>query len=196
MILLIILYNKIIMSLIRLFLPESISNPTWYLIGRTINNIKYYSESESFDADEVYPNIYIGDLSSSMSTNTLKYKNIKNILTVMNGGVENYPDDLNYKIIHINDDWWVNIEEHFDEGVKFIKDTLDRNEKVLVHCKRGVSRSVTMVLAYLISEKNMSVTEAMLRVKSKRQIALPNSGFLKQLMHYKKTIIKTKINKK
>jgi len=176
------------MSLVRLFLPDSVNNSTWYVIGRTLNNIKYYTENESFDANEVYPNIYVGDLSTSLSRDTLKYKNIKHILTIMNGGVENYPTDFNYKIIHINDDWWVNIAEHFNEAVKFIKNAVDKNEKVLVHCKRGVSRSVTMVLAYLIAEKNMTVTEAMLQVKLKRQIASPNSGFMKQLRCYEQAL--------
>lgn len=52
--------------------------------------------------------------------------------------------------------------------------------KVLVHCLQGLSRSATLVLAFLIIKKGMSVTEAVELVRSKRRI-YPNDGFLQQL---------------
>lgn len=53
--------------------------------------------------------------------------------------------------------------------------------KLYVHCKSGVSRSATTVLAYLILKKNMSLMEAVKTVREKREI-LPNDGFLKELV--------------
>ncbi|KAL8202232.1 UNVERIFIED_CONTAM: Dual specificity phosphatase dupd1 [Gekko kuhli] len=52
--------------------------------------------------------------------------------------------------------------------------------KVLVHCAMGRSRSASLVLAYLMIYKNMTVVDAIDQVLKHRCI-LPNRGFLKQL---------------
>lgn len=51
---------------------------------------------------------------------------------------------------------------------------------MLVHCARGVSRSATLVLAYLMIYERLTVAEAIEAVRGHRNI-LPNVGFLEQL---------------
>lgn len=53
--------------------------------------------------------------------------------------------------------------------------------KVLVHCQVGVSRSATLVLAYLMLKQNLTLVEAVCAVKDKRGV-IPNRGFLRQLI--------------
>ena len=50
----------------------------------------------------------------------------------------------------------------------------------MVHCKVGASRSATIVLAFLMIKRYMTVQEAVRMVRAKREIA-PNEGFLQQL---------------
>lgn len=52
--------------------------------------------------------------------------------------------------------------------------------RVLVHCAMGVSRSATLVLAFLMICENMTLVEAIQTVQARREIC-PNSGFLRQL---------------
>lgn len=52
--------------------------------------------------------------------------------------------------------------------------------RVLVHCAMGVSRSATVVLAFLMICENMTLVEAIQTVQAHRDIC-PNSGFLRQL---------------
>lgn len=52
--------------------------------------------------------------------------------------------------------------------------------KVLVHCTVGVSRSATLVLAYLMIRQNLTLVEAIRTVKDHRGV-IPNRGFLRQL---------------
>uniref|UniRef100_A0A672K234 Dual specificity protein phosphatase 26 n=1 Tax=Sinocyclocheilus grahami TaxID=75366 RepID=A0A672K234_SINGR len=51
---------------------------------------------------------------------------------------------------------------------------------VLVHCAVGLSRSATLVLAYLMIRQNMTLVEAIKTVKDHRGVT-PNRGFLRQL---------------
>jgi atypical dual specificity phosphatase len=48
----------------------------------------------------------------------------------------------------------------------------------------GISRSATVVCAYLIATMRMTPNEALAAVKEKRAIVSPNMGFLRQLEEY------------
>lgn len=57
---------------------------------------------------------------------------------------------------------------------------MSSSAKVLVHCVVGVSRSATLVLAYLMLRQQMSLRQAVIAVRQHRWI-FPNRGFLHQL---------------
>jgi Dual specificity phosphatase, catalytic domain len=48
----------------------------------------------------------------------------------------------------------------------------------------GVSRSATVVIAYLIATTKMTPQEALAAVRAKRAIVRPNRGFMSQLQEY------------
>jgi protein-tyrosine phosphatase len=48
---------------------------------------------------------------------------------------------------------------------------------VLVHCQMGMSRSSTLVIAFLMKEFNWGFKEAFKYTKNKRPIVQPNEGF-------------------
>jgi len=54
----------------------------------------------------------------------------------------------------------------------------------LVHCHAGVSRSTTVVVAYLMVRKRWPLQKALHFVKKKRYIVEPNFGFLEQLCQF------------
>lgn len=57
-------------------------------------------------------------------------------------------------------------------------------QAVLVHCKMGVSRSASTVIAYAMKQQRWSLDEALAYVRECRSIIKPNDGFLKQLQTY------------
>jgi len=83
---------------------------------------------------------------------------------------------------------WENLIKYFSECNRFIKNTLKCGGVVFVHCYGGVSRSATLVIAFLMSQFNMSMFDAMAFVKSKRSVIYPNPGFQRQLLDYEKKI--------
>jgi protein-tyrosine phosphatase len=54
---------------------------------------------------------------------------------------------------------------------------------ILVHCSAGMSRSVSLVLAYLMLERGWTYASALRYVKSQRRIANPNPSFKLQLQY-------------
>jgi predicted protein tyrosine phosphatase len=73
------------------------------------------------------------------------------------------------------------IDNHFVEVYDFIEECVSKNQKVLVHCVAGVSRSPTMVIAYLMKKNRWSFEQAYSHVEKQRPFIEPNPGFLEQL---------------
>eukprot|EP00475_Leptophrys_vorax_P042654 TRINITY_DN80481_c0_g1_i1.p1 TRINITY_DN80481_c0_g1~~TRINITY_DN80481_c0_g1_i1.p1 ORF type:complete len:235 (-),score=72.06 TRINITY_DN80481_c0_g1_i1:12-716(-) len=67
------------------------------------------------------------------------------------------------------------------EVTDFIHKARSDGLPVLVHCSMGVSRSASVVIAYMIRYENLSLFEAHARVKAVRDVICPNVGFLQQL---------------
>jgi protein-tyrosine phosphatase len=58
----------------------------------------------------------------------------------------------------------------------------DKGQKVLINCYKGISRSASILIGWLI-HRGISYEEAYDLVFSKRNIIYPNSGFRDQLKH-------------
>lgn len=56
-----------------------------------------------------------------------------------------------------------------------------KRRKILLHCAKGISRSPSIAIGYLIMFKNLSASEAYMRVQERRPIVRPRSNFLRQL---------------
>ncbi|KAJ4922259.1 hypothetical protein JOQ06_019513 [Pogonophryne albipinna] len=130
-------------------------------------------------ADEVWPRLYIGDQNSAENRADLT----KHRLTA-NGGVE--PDiyecmEITYMGIEAHDSCGFDMSVNFRAAADFSHRALSRGGKVLVHCHVGVSRSATLVLAYLMLKHNLSPVEAICAVRQNRGV-IPNRGFLRQLI--------------
>lgn len=76
------------------------------------------------------------------------------------------------------------LAKYFDFIADKINEVIKKNGIVLVHCVAGISRSTSMILAYLMKHKRMRLRDAHALVKSKRSFIRPNLGFWKQLIDY------------
>ena len=103
----------------------------------------------------------------------------------MNNDGPNYlkEDGFIHKRCNIEDFDDKNILQYFGECLHFMKG----EERVLVHCMAGASRSATIVIAYLMWTQKMDFEKAFQFVKDKRDI-FPNYGFEKQLQLFEKLL--------
>jgi len=160
----------------------SIATDWTLLIDRQAANCRNIS-------DEVFPSIYLGDRSAAKNAFYLTKIGVTHVLNTAEGkkvGLvdtnENYyyPYGIKYMGLKLFDVAQTNISKHFLEVSDFIDEALNEGGKVLVNCLKGMSRSSTVVLAYLMLRKNMTAMDALTVVRRHRSIC-PNDGFLQQL---------------
>jgi len=72
----------------------------------------------------------------------------------------------------------------FPKAIAFIDSAKEPESRVLVHCAAGISRSSTVVIAYLMQSHNMSLKMAYEHVYCRRNTIRPNPGFFNQLMEF------------
>lgn len=81
---------------------------------------------------------------------------------------ENPPDDIeSYMWIPIVDGHSPSMEQ-FDVGTAIINEAVENGRVIYVHCTNGHGRSPTMVAAYLIRYKKLSIDDAIDSIKQKR----------------------------
>jgi protein-tyrosine phosphatase len=59
----------------------------------------------------------------------------------------------------------------------------------------GISRSASVVIAYLMQELEMSLFDALTHTRKRRSIIFPNPGFQRQLMEYERKIKASRLKK-
>mmetsp|Transcript_2663 Transcript_2663/g.3600 ORF Transcript_2663/g.3600 Transcript_2663/m.3600 type:complete len:207 (-) Transcript_2663:85-705(-) len=110
-----------------------------------------------------------------------------------------FPNDFVYCKIELEDVASENIMQYFDKVSNFIADAVvdsrvgnvespSGKNRVLVHCRAGVSRSATFVMAYMMREEKMTLKEAFYHVLDRREVIYPNPGFILQLSSYEKKL--------
>ena len=61
-----------------------------------------------------------------------------------------------------------------------------QEHNVLVHCQMGMSRSASLVIAFLMKEYGMDYHSARIYAKNKRKVVHPNPGFEEHLKKFEK----------
>lgn len=137
---------------------------------------------------------------------------ITHIVNASNGAVANkFSDSISYISINIDDSeaGEESIYNYFDLVSDFLDESetqdteapsshvssnlegsvLTGNEKrILFHCLQGVSRSATLLIAYLMKSDGMTLREAFELAKSKRSKVRPNGDFADALIKYEKKL--------
>lgn len=139
------------------------------------------------DINQITDTIYLGNIEGAFDIKKLKSLGIRKVLTVMSAFGNHYNNhEFVHKSIEVDDAYDENIIKYFKECFLF----MEGSDKVFVHCAAGMSRSATIVIAYLMWKKKMSLNDAIDFVKKKRPIISPNLNFMRQLETFQELLIK------
>ncbi|XP_003389954.3 PREDICTED: dual specificity protein phosphatase 1-like isoform X1 [Amphimedon queenslandica] len=108
---------------------------------------------------------------------------------------ELYGESITILLITAEDMESYDLSQHFDEVTDFIDKGKEEGAGVFVHCMAGVSRSVTVSVAFLMKYCNMTLSEAARQVHSNRLLACPNVTFMRNLFNLQKQLKEEKQKK-
>lgn len=143
----------------------------------------------SKECSRVAEHIYLGSDAVARNREVLREKGITHVLNCV-GFVcpEYFKQDLVYKTLWLQDSFSEDITSILYDVFDYFEEVREQGGRVLVHCCQGVSRSTSLVIAYLMWRKGQSFEDAFEYVKAARGITNPNMGFACQLLQCQKRV--------
>ena len=151
--------------------------------------LKAFSQAKILKTDNlpvsITEEIFIGSFAAAENKEELIKNGITHVLNAAALVKNHYEDLFKYKKIdNLLDTPEANIQQYFNESCLFIEEAIKNGGKVFVHCHAGISRSSTLIIAYMIKNLNYTFEDALAYCKEKRNKINPNSGFQEQLRKY------------
>lgn len=132
----------------------------------------------------IFDHVYLGSEWNASNLEELQETGVGYILNVTREIDNFFPGTFNYHNVRVYDEDTTDLLAHWNDTYNFIVKAKKNHSKILVHCKMGVSRSASTVIAYAMKEFGWSLEKSYNFVKQKRSITRPNAGFMKQLAEY------------
>uniref|UniRef100_A0A8W7PAZ8 protein-serine/threonine phosphatase n=1 Tax=Anopheles coluzzii TaxID=1518534 RepID=A0A8W7PAZ8_ANOCL len=133
---------------------------------------------------EIFDHVYLGSEWNASNLEELQRNGVHHILNVTREIDNFFPGLFHYCNVRVYDDEKTDLLRHWDNTFKFISRAKMEGSKVLVHCKMGISRSASVVIAYAMKANGWDFGQALQHVKEKRSCIKPNKNFLMQLETY------------
>ena len=138
-------------------------------------------------AARVDTNVYISGYLIAADPDFIRRNGINRIVKLIaddssyHGGYHRHPD-VKYLVIAADDTPSYDIRAGADSALRFIQEGIANNERILVHCHAGISRSATVVLLHLMINRGYTLEFAFMRLRMARPFVNPNPGFMRHLL--------------
>ncbi|KAL3237580.1 tyrosine/serine/threonine protein phosphatase MSG5 RNJ42_01114 [Nakaseomyces bracarensis] len=173
------------------------------MVGRTSTISKLIGRgdvSDNFNMDTLYSEIYRNTTytngpilvvpplvylySEPQLSSILNYQVVINVAKEIDNLGAQIPKDKNIAYYHIP---WTH-SSNISKDLLYLTDIMHRavkeGKKVLVHCQCGVSRSASLIVAYLMRYEHLVLNDAYNRLKETAKDISPNMGLIFQLMEF------------
>lgn len=138
--------------------------------------------------DQVEPGLWIGDIGDAKDSSLLSRLGVTHVISA--APEHDLAFSYHVKVLRfvLSDKNWERARPVFGETVHYIQEAYRFDGTVFVHCQEGISRSATLVLAYLMISRRSTLSEAHSILKAVRPRIEPNPGFLKELRFLERDI--------
>ncbi len=143
--------------------------------------ITFLKANEITPISQITPRIYLGSIEAALDAKDLQKRGITHIINAAKDAV--YDSDLPQIRLHLDDIPQENLFRVLEPSRLVMRKILlvNSENKILVHCMAGVSRSASIVVYYLMKDEGLTFDQALARVRKSREFVNPNRGFEKAL---------------
>ena len=159
-------------------------------MSKDLINISSYNNENNTNFSEIsniLDNLLFLGSQGSTHHDIIKKYNIKNIVSLGCNPLVNNIKIIKYDVSDNSDP--NNLYIFFNLIIpaihSIINDCILKNEPILIHCLAGISRSVSVIITWLMFYKNMTYEEAYLYIKMIRPIISPNASFINYMKSLK-----------
>jgi len=136
---------------------------------------------KEFKFDEVLPGVFLANENAARSWDILRDHGIKRVLNVAKGAKMPFGDQgIEYLYVPLDDNLSQRLHDALRPCLEFIQSSVDAELPLVVHCVSGLSRSASIIVAFLMHSRKLSCDEAMAFLSHKTRILI-NSNFQEQL---------------
>lgn len=152
-------------------------------------------------ANQITPSLFLGPGWLLKKPQFFEDLRITHVVSVMSRAVEPPPaiTTKNHLMLFAEDSATCDLTSVLRDGVRFILEALAGDKanistgtrpsaRVFVHCEQGVSRSASVVCAYLMQAHRQTLNSTLAYVQSCRPCARPNPGFMQQLALWEESL--------
>lgn len=133
---------------------------------------------------EILPTLWLSGADVAYDRRFLLSRKITHVLNCaeeLSAEPYRYGTDVTVRHIPMEDDETPEVEEQLIEAVYQIQIWQTQGHRVLVHCRAGISRSATVVLAWMMMFETISFNDAWSKLVGVRNYIRPNDYFMKFL---------------
>ncbi|XP_046705043.1 protein phosphatase Slingshot homolog 3 isoform X2 [Silurus meridionalis] len=160
-------------------------------IGLDMKNYKEFIDNEMMvtmaqmdKPSKILDYLFLGSEWNAANFEELQKNNVGYILNVTMEIDNFFPESFSYMNVRVYDVESTDLLPHWKNTYMFINEARKSGQSVLVHCKMGVSRSASTVIAFLMKQQGWTLEEALNHVRERRPIVQPNESFHRQLQTY------------
>ncbi|TPX36013.1 hypothetical protein SmJEL517_g01756 [Synchytrium microbalum] len=173
---------------------DTVSSPSDMALYENLRNLLESSPALSRRAHHIYKNPHHQRCVSDSSINSTLSRHSSNSITTPPPSTSvTSPSTLqhvnNNTLVYKNLSWShdePHIISHLPSAFSFIDAARGQNRAVLVNCQQGVSRSASLVIAYIMRSMNMTAWQAYTYVKERAPHISPNLSLMSQLVEFEK----------
>ena len=139
------------------------------------------------DFQKINDYLFIGSQISALSKSRIVQEGITHVLRVNGVSQRTLADYLKVqvKVVDLVDSEFFKItDKDLEDCFSFIKP----ENRTIVVCTAGISRSATVCIAYLMKHEGLSLERAHAKVKEARRFTRPNPGFWRFLVKYEQKL--------